>query len=161
MRIMRHVDYPDHLRDRTVIGIRDGAGQQQENDCPLRAPTHPSARPAKRGPSVHDQQRRGVNAAPGMRCWQGDRLRIVLFSVTVEDVTQQEHEGGQWHKRHRWSRVVRVQAVIPISAYHICISCNGLPGALAGLFAAHRVYETMSQGTVHLRPEDLLESYEP
>ena len=48
-----------------------------------------------------------------------------------------------------------------IPAYHICITCSGLPGALFGLFAAYRVYQRMSQGTGHLRPEDLLESREP
>ena len=96
--IVRYVDHPDHLWDRTFISIRDGAIRQHEDNCPLIAPTHRLARPAKRGLSVHDPQGRGVNAAPG---------------------------------------------------------------ALAGLFAAQRVYQTMSQGSVYPRPEDPLESREP
>ena len=44
---------------------------------------------------------------------------------------------------------------------NIRITGSRLPAALAGLFAAQRVYQTMSQGTGHPRCEDRLESREP
>ena len=113
MRILRHVGHPDQLWDRTLIGIRDGASWQQEDDRPLAASTHCFARPAKRGLPVRNPQGRWVYASPGMWCKQGDRRRIVLLSVTVEDVPPQEHEGRQRDKRHGRPRVPRVLVVIP------------------------------------------------
>ena len=44
---------------------------------------------------------------------------------------------------------------------YIPIPRSGLPSALASLFTAHRVYQTMSQGTGHLRSEDIAEPREP
>ena len=157
----RHVAHSDHIPDRTVISIRDGAGRQQEDYCPLVVPTQRLARPTKRGSPLHDPRRRGVNGAPGMRRKQGDRRRIVQLAVTVGDVPQKEHQGGQRHKQHGWPWVVQFPSVVPIPAYHIRITGSGLPGGLGGLFAAHRVYHTMSQGTGHPRLEDRLESREP
>ena len=58
-------------------------------------------------------------------------------------------------------RVLRVPIVFPIPAHHIRVPRSGLSSALAGLFTAHRVYQTMSQGTGHLRSEDVTESREP
>ena len=85
---------------------------------------------------------------------------MVLVSVTVEDVPQQEHEGGQGNKRHGTVPFLRVPVVITIPVHHIGIPRSRLPSALAGLFAAHRVYQTMSQGTVHLWRDDIAESCE-
>ena len=110
---------------------------------------------------MHNPQGRGVYAAPGLWREQGDRCRIVLLPVSVEDVPEQEHEGGKRDKRHGRPRVSRVPVVIPVPAYHICVPRSGLSSPLAGLFPAHRVYQTMCQATGHLWVEDVAESREP
>ena len=75
-----------------------------------------------------------VKAAPGMRRKQRDRRRIVLLPVTVEDIPQHEHQGGQRHERNGWPWAVWVPVVVPIPTHHICLTGSCLPGALAGFF---------------------------
>ena len=139
MRIVWHVGHPNHLWDRALIGVRDGACWQQKDDCPLAAPVHRRARPGKRGPPVHNPQGRWVYAAPGMWREQGDRRRIVLLSVTFKDIPQQEQEGGQRDERHGLPRVRWVLSFLPVPAHHIHVPRSGLPSAFAGLLSAHRV----------------------
>ena len=110
---------------------------------------------------MHNPQGRGVYAVPGKWREQGDSRQIVLLPVTVEDVPQHEEEGGQRDEQHGRPGVLPIQVVIPVPAYHICVPHSGLSSALAGLWTAHRVYQTMSQGTGHLWSEDAAESCEP